>query len=111
MKIVDDDTRGVTVTPVQLELDEGGSRGYTVEARFAADRPGHGDAHENGRRRHQLRAGLAHLSYDTDWQTAQTVAVSAAEDGDPLDDQATIVPRGVRGGLWLRAMCALRPCR
>ena len=89
VRIVDDDTRGVTVTPVQLELGEGGSRGYTVEldsqptgpVTVTPSKTGDGD----------ISFVPASLTFtDTDWQVAQTVTVSAAEDGDPLDDQATV---------------------
>ena len=87
--ILDDDTRGVTVAPVQLELDEGGSRGYTV----TLDSQPTGDVTVT-----PSKSGDADITFppasltftDTNWDTAQTVTVSAAEDGDPLDDQATI---------------------
>ena len=87
--ILDDDTRGVTVAPVQLELDEGGSRGYTVTldsqptGNVTVTPSKSGDA--------DITFPPASLTFtDTDWDTEQTVTVSAAEDGDPLDDQATI---------------------
>ena len=89
VKIVDDDTRGVTVTPVQLELGEGGSRSYTVKldsqptgsVTVTPSKSGDGD----------ISFMPALLSFDTNnWESAQTVTVSAAEDGDPLDDQATM---------------------
>ena len=87
--ILDDDTRGVTVAPVQLELDEGGSRGYTVTldsqptGNVTVTPSKSGDA--------DITFPPASLTFtDTNWDTAQTVTVSAAEDGDPLDDQATI---------------------
>ena len=89
VRIVDDDTRGVTVTPVQLGLGEGGNRGYTVKldsqptgpVTVTPSKSGDGD----------ITFQPATLAFtDTDWQTAQTVTVSAAEDGDPLDDRAAI---------------------
>ena len=89
VKIVDDDTRGVTVTPVQLELDEGGSRGYTVELDSQPTGPVTVTPTKTGDGDISFVPALL-IFTDTDWQTAQTVAVSAAEDGDPLDDQATI---------------------
>ena len=87
--IKDDDTRGVTIAPPQIELDEGGSRGYTVKldsqptatVTVTPTKSGDGD----------ITFTPPVLTFtDTTWDTAQTVIVEAAEDNDPLDDQATI---------------------
>ena len=87
--ILDDDTRGVTVDPLQIELDEGSSQTYTVSldseptgaVTVALSKTGSDD----------IAFQPASLSFDsTNWMQAQMVSVSAAEDGDPLNDQATI---------------------
>ena len=107
VRIVDDDTRGVTVTPVQLVLEEGGNRGYTVKldsqptgssVTVTPSKSGDDD----------ITFRPASLTFtDTDWDTEQTVTVSAAEDSDPLDDQARIshaVSGGDYGSNNVRAM-------
>ena len=94
--IEDDDTRGVTIAPAQIELDEGGSRGYTVKldsqptATVTVTPAKSGDADIS------IRPSMLTFT-DMTWDTAQTVTVEAAEDNDPLDDQATI-RHAVAGG-------------
>ena len=105
VSIVDDDTRGVTVTPVQLVLEEGGNRGYTVKL---DSQPTGGSVTVTPSKSGDDDITFQPVSLtftDTDWDTEQTVTVSAAEDSDPLDDQATNLPRSVGGGLRLQ-QCA-----
>ena len=94
--IADDDTRGVTIAPLQLELDEGAERGYTVklDSQPTADvtvtptKSGDDD----------ITFTPATLTFTGNtWDTAQTVTVAAAQDDDPLDDQASI-RHAVAGG-------------
>ena len=89
VRIVDDDTAGVTVTPVQLGLDEGASRGYTV----ALDSEPTGDVTVTPSKSGDADIAFAPATLTftaSNWSTAQTVTVSSAEDGDALNDQATI---------------------
>ena len=87
--IVDDDTRGVTITPERLVVAEGSSRDYevvlnsqptgTVTVRLS--RTGDSD----------ITVSPISLTFDADdWSTAQTVTVAADEDADPLNDSASI---------------------
>ena len=87
--IVDDDTRGVTVSPTRLPVDEGGNRGYAVvldsqptgDVTVGATATGDGD----------VTVSPVALTFTADnWNTEQTVTVSAAEDADVRDDQATV---------------------
>ena len=96
--ITDDDARGVTVSATVLQLDEGGSGGYTVALR---SRPtdavtvtvagAAGDVSVAAASRTLRFAAGA-------WDTAQTVTVRAAEDDDALADAAVTLTHTVSGG-------------
>ena len=104
VRIVDDDTRGVTVTPVQLVLEEGGNRGYTVK--LDSQPTGSVTVTPSKSGDNDITFLPVSLTFtDTDWDTEQTVTVSAAEDSDPLDDQARISHAVSGGGLRLQ-QCA-----
>ena len=86
----DNDTRGVMVTPTSLTVDEGGTGTYTVELNTqptATVRVTINDPTDNT----DVTASPARLTFSTsNWSTAQTVTVSAAEDGDASQDTATV---------------------
>ena len=81
--IVDDDTRGVTVSETALPVSEGGTATYTVvldsqptgNVTVTPSRSG-GDA--------DVTVSGALTFTPSDWDTAQTVTVSAAEDADAV---------------------------
>ena len=92
LTITDDDERGVAVTPTALTVDEGGSAAYTVvlesepteTVTVSVSRDGEGDV--------DVTVGSASLTFTaSDWDVAQTVRVSAGEDGDAANGTATIV--------------------
>ena len=95
--VTDDDTRGVTVTPLSLPVDEGGTNTYTV----VLDTEPTGtvtitivDPTDNT----DVTTNPASLTFSTsNWATAQTVTVSAAEDDDAAQDTATVT-HTVSGG-------------
>ena len=88
--IVDDDTAGVTVSPTELTVAEGGQETYTV----VLDSQPEGnvtvtvnDPTDNT----DVTADPASLPFTpTDWNTEQTVTVSAAQDSDDQDETATV---------------------
>ena len=88
--VTDDDTRGVTVTPTDLTVDEGGTGTYTVKLDTeptATVTVTIVDPTDNA----DVTASPASLTFSTsNWATAQTVTVSAAEDTDLLHDTATV---------------------
>ena len=96
LAIGDDDTRGVEVSPTSLTVPEGESKSYTVVLRSSPTGPvtvtldvtGSGDVTV-------LPSSLDFSS--SNWETAQTVTVSASEDGDGAVDEAT-VEHTVSGG-------------
>ena len=94
--IVDDDTRGVTVWPMELTLPEGSSSTYTVvlESQPTADVT----VTPSVRGSRDVRVSPPSLSFTAStWGAAQTVTVSAAHDVDAEEDTA-IVAHAVSGG-------------
>ena len=95
--VTDDETAGVTVTPLSLTVGEGGTNTYTVvlDTRpTAAVTVTINDPTDNT----DVTANPASLTFSTsNWSTAQTVTVSAAEDGDSAQDTATVT-HTVSGG-------------
>ena len=87
--IADDDTRGVTLSATTLGVNEGSTGAYTVKLDSQPTSPvtvtpsktGSGD----------VTFSPASLTFSTsNWPTAQTVTVTAAQDTDAVDDNATI---------------------
>ena len=96
LTLEDDDTRGVTVSKTELEIDEGDDGTYTVVL----------DSKPTG----QVTVTPSRSSGDADvtvsgaltfttanWDTAQTVTVSSAQDLDAVDDTA-VIGHAVSGG-------------
>ena len=80
----------MAVAPTALTVDEGGSTSYTVvleseptvRVRVSVSRTGDRD----------VTVGSASLTFTaSDWDVAQTVRVSAGEDGDAANGTATMV--------------------
>ncbi len=88
---VAEDDPGVTITPTTLSVPEGGSGAYTVvlDALPGGEvtiTPGIApDGHDL-----TLTPGGALTFTAANWNSAQTITVAAAEDGDTVDDAATI---------------------
>ena len=88
--ILDDDTRGVMVSPTPLPVDEGMTATYTVVLK--SEPTGSvtvtvNDPTDNT----DVTAGPASLTFDeNDWDTPQTVTVSAVQDADGVDESATV---------------------
>ena len=88
--ILDDDIRGVMVTPTSLPVDEGMTAEYTVV--LESEPTGSvtvtvKDPSDNT----DVTAGPASLTFDeNDWDTPQTVTVSAAQDADGVNESATV---------------------
>ena len=95
--VTDDEMAGVTVAPTSLTVNEGGTNTYTVvldTQPTATVTVTIVDPTDNA----DVTANPASLRFSTsNWATAQTVTVSADEDGDPLEDTATVT-HTVSGG-------------
>ena len=85
----DDETAGVSITPTKLTIAEGGSDAYQV---VLTSQPAH-DVTVTITHSGDGDIGMDHqeLTFtDSDWETAQAVTVSAAQDDDARDDTATL---------------------
>ena len=96
LTLEDDDTRGVTVSKTDLDIDEGDDGAYTVvldsePTASVTVRPSRssGDA--------DVTVSGALTFRPANWDTAQTVTVSAAQDLDAIDDTA-VIGHAVSGG-------------
>ena len=96
LTITDDDTRGVTLSETDLEVNEGGDGRYTVvlDSEPTADvtvtpfrSSGDSDVTVSG----------ALTFTASNWNTAQTVTVNAAHDSD-ADDETAVIGHTVGGG-------------
>ena len=88
VSVTDDDTAGITVSPTTLTVGEGGSDTYTVVL----------DTQPSANVKVTVEGATVDITVDTssltftteNWDTPQTVTVSAAEDADAVDDTATL---------------------
>ena len=103
--ITDDDTRGVTVSPQTLTMDEGGDDTYevvlasqpTAEVTVSVSVPSDTD----------VSVDQTTLTFTaSDWNTAQTVTVSAASDDDVIADDDVTLTHSVSGGDYDSASAA-----
>ena len=87
--VTDDETAGVSITPTKLTIAEGGSDSYEV---VLTSQPTH-DVTVTITHSGDPDIGIDNreLTFtDSDWETAQAVTVSAAQDDDARDDTATL---------------------
>ena len=95
--VIDNDERGVTVTPTELTVDEGGSGSYTVvlDTEPAADVTVAIQVPDNA----DIAVDKTELTFTADnWNTSQTVAVTAAQDADAVTDDPVTITHIVSGG-------------
>ena len=85
----DDDIRGVTATPVTVELTEGGSTGsYTVV--LDTEPTGDVTVTPNSPDTGAARVSAALTFTNSDWETPQTVTVTPQDDGDYRNERVTV---------------------
>ena len=93
---IEEDNRGVRITPVALEVLEGDSETYTVVLESA---PTGAVTVAVGGTAGDLTVAPEELTFTTlNWSTAQTVTVSAAEDEDSIVDAPVTLTHTVSGG-------------
>ena len=93
--IADDDERGVNVTPASLFASEGGSSTYAVVLTSEPTGPVTVTPSVDGSA--DVTLDVSSLTFTaSNWDTARTVTVSAAEDTDDADDTA-MIEHGVSG--------------
>ena len=87
--VTDDDTAGVTVSKTTLTVDEGGSGSYTVVLNLQPTSDVVINVTKSGS--DDVTVSPATLTFTTsNWATAQTVTVAAAQDADAVNDAASI---------------------
>ncbi len=88
--ILDDDARGVMVSPTSLPVDEGATAEYTVVLK--TEPTGNVTVRVNDPTDNtDVTAAPASLTFDeNDWDTPQTVTVSAVQDADGVNETATV---------------------
>ena len=95
--ITEDDTAGVTISTDALEVTEGGSQSYTVvlDTEPAADVTVTIQVPDNA----DMAVEQTALTFTADnWNTPQTVAVTAAHDDDAVTDEPVVLTHAVSGG-------------
>ena len=93
---IEDDRRGVRITPFALEVMEGGRETYTVVLESAPTGPV--TVTVEGAAEDVTAAPESLVFTPSNWSTAQTVTVTAAEDEDQLEDAPVTLTHMVRGG-------------
>ncbi len=87
--VTDDDTAGVSVSETTLTVTEGGSGTYTVKLNLQPTSDVVINVTKSGST--DVTVSPATLTFTTsNWSTAQTVTVAAAQDADAVDDAAAI---------------------
>ena len=105
MTITDDDTRGIELSATTLTLSEGGSETYTVV--LTSEPTAAVTVTIAGAAGTDLSLGTTSLTLTSqDWDTPQSVTVSAAHDSDTLDDDATLT-HAASGGDYASLSVAL----
>ena len=95
--ILEDDTPGVTVSETALAITEGQSQSYTIvlDTQPAADVTVAIQVPENA----DIAVDVTELTFTAeDWNQAQTVTVTAAEDADAVADDPVTITHAVSGG-------------
>ncbi len=95
--VEDNDTAAITVSPTTLTVAEGGSSTYTVVLNTQPS--ANVKVTVGGTSETDLTVSPGSLTFTTEnWNTAQTVTASAAEDADAVDDTATLTHTASGGG-------------
>ena len=95
--VIDNDTPGLMLSAASLEVPEDGEASYTV--RLATQPTGTVTVTLGGTTGTDLSLDKTSLTFSTTtWITAQTVTVSAADDDDSTNDQATLTHTASGGG-------------
>ena len=96
VKVDDDESLGIVLSPTTLAPAEGSSANYTVA--LSSEPTAQVTVAITGDADTDLSLSTSSLTFTTsDWGTAQTVTVSAAQDDDAVDDEATLTHTAAGG--------------
>ena len=91
VRIDDDDTAGVKITPQNLEVDEEGSNTYDVVLQTQPTRDVTITISESGDSGDDITLSTTTLRFSTStWESPQTVTVTAKDDDDAIDEKVTL---------------------
>ncbi|MBF2755605.1 MAG: hypothetical protein ISN29_10175, partial [Gammaproteobacteria bacterium AqS3] len=91
VRVTENDQTGLTITPTQLTVDEGGSENFTVELTSRPSGSVTITLSQSGAVNTDVMLSKSSLRFTpTNWGTEQTVTVNAAWDDDTTEDRATI---------------------
>ncbi|MBF2753758.1 MAG: hypothetical protein ISN29_00655, partial [Gammaproteobacteria bacterium AqS3] len=91
VRVTENDQTGLTITPAKLTVDEGGSENFTVQLTSRPSESVTITLSQSGAVNTDVRLSKSSLRFTpTNWSTAQTVTVNAAQDDDTTDDTAVI---------------------
>ena len=94
--VQDNDVAGVAVSPTSLTIDEGDDATYTVELNT---QPSGNVTVAITTNNSDVTPSSTSLTFTTsNWDSAQTVTVTAAQDADAADDTATLTHNPSGGG-------------
>ena len=94
MSITDDDTAGVTISETSLEIEEGDSDDYTVV--LDSEPAGNVTVTIGGVTGTDVTLDKTTLTFTTNnWDTAQTVRVTAGQDADAVDEEEVTITHTV----------------
>ncbi len=96
VRVIDNDTAGVTVTPTELTVDEGASAAYTVALDTEPVAPVTVTPTSSNPRAATVSGPLVFTA--TDWSVPQTVTVTGAVDEESTEDIAATVNHAIAGG-------------
>ena len=95
---VNDDDRGIVLTPTTLSVVEGDATGASYTVKLATQPSAQVTMAVTGHSGTDVSVDKASLTFTTgNWNTAQTVTVTAAEDDDGADDSETLTHTAAGG--------------
>ena len=96
--VVDDDTAAIDVSVGSLRVDEGDASGESYTVKLASLPSGSVTVAVSGHADSDVSVSATSLTFTTaNWDTVQTVTVSAGQDADAVDDTVTL-SHGASGG-------------
>ena len=96
--VKDDETASLVLTPTKIEIDEAATGSATYRVRLSSEPTATTTVNITGHTAADLSLDRTSLTFTTsNWNTAQTVTVTASHDDDALDDTVTLTHEATGG--------------